>query len=59
MKKTELTFSERMVVGMILREAQRCLVLNDESGEYEDDGSFIMTLDKEDMATLTRVVEKI
>ncbi len=58
MKNSELTHSEKRVVGTILKEAKRCLVLNDASGEYEDDGSFIMTLDKEDMEELTRAIDK-
>ncbi len=59
MKTTELTSNERYVVNMILEEAKRCLVWNSDQGNYEDDAGFIMTLEKDEMAALTRAIKKI
>lgn len=44
---------------MILEEAKRCLVWNSDQGNYEDDAGFIMTLEKDEMAALTRAIKKI
>lgn len=59
MKSGELTSAERYVVKMILEEAKRALVWCSDQAAYEDDSSFIMRLDKSEMATLTRALNKL
>ena len=59
MVKTELTAKERYVVSIILEEARRCMEYDAEAQDYKDDSSFIMRLEKGEMAALTRAIKKI
>ncbi len=55
----KLTATERFVVTTILKEARRCLIYDSDRQEYVDDGSFLLLLDKEELAALARALKKI
>lgn len=59
MKGDELTAAERYVVRKILSEAKRSMHWSDEYGQYQDDGSFIISLEKQELPALTRALKKI
>lgn len=59
MKKDDLTATESYVARKILSEAKRSFKWNEEYGEYQDDGSFLISLEKQELAALTRALRKI
>ena len=50
---------ERYSLRLLINTVKDSMRWNAESEQYEDDGSFILTLDKEEMAAITRALKKI
>lgn len=53
------TTEERYSLRLIINTAKDSMRWNAECEQYEDDGSFILVLDKEEMAAITRALKKI
>lgn len=56
---SQFTAVERCVVDKILREVNDKMEWNESSGEYEDNGGIIISLEKEEKAALSRALRKI
>ena len=59
MKETQLTDKERSVVQRILNKCKETMIWNGEENWFEDNGNFVVALDRTEMLALSEAVTKI